>query len=192
MTCTKEQIKILFKNLKIYSYKTAAAKAGMSIGTAKRYAKGAKHLKTIVYKPRTYSTRMNPFGEDWPKIEELLVNDPGLQAKTIFEWLQKEHPNKYNSGQLRTLQRLVRKWRILEGPEQEIVMFAQDIKPGKQSQSDYTYCNSLQITIKGEPFKHMLYHFMLPYSRWEYVQISYSESFETLTDGYTNAVNEFE
>jgi hypothetical protein len=68
------------------------------------------------------------------------------------------------------------------------VMFPQNILPGRQSQSDYTHCNSLEVTIAGVPFPHMLFHFMLPYSRWEYVWICFTESFETLTTGYGRAV----
>ncbi len=192
MTCTKEQIKKLMENLDTQNLELAAAKAGMSVGSAKRYAKGGKHRKVGGYKPRKNSTRKNPFTEDWPQIKELLINDSGLQVKTIFEWLQTQYPNKYQNGQLRTLQRMIRKWRVQEGPEQNEVMFPQDIKPGKQTQSDYTHCNSLKVTINGEPFNHMLYHFILPYSRWEFVQISFSESFETLTDGYTKAVDELQ
>ncbi len=44
------------------------------------------------------------------------------------------------------------------------------------------------VTIAGEPFRHMLYHFMLPFSRWEFVWICFTESFETLTGGYSRAV----
>jgi hypothetical protein len=67
-------------------------------------------------------------------------------------------------------------------------MFPQNILPGKQSQSDYTHCNELGITIAGVFFPHMVFHFMLPYSRWEFVWICFSESFETLTTGFGRAV----
>ena len=59
-----------------------------------------------------------------------------------------------------------------------------------QSQSDYTWCNELGITIAGQPFEHMLFHFMLPYSRWETASIAFTESFESLTEGYAAAVKE--
>src|SRR5262249_23393053 len=57
-------------------------------------------------------------------------------------------------------------------------------------QSDYTSCNELEVTIAGEPFQHLLFHFMLPYSRWETASIAFSESFESLTQGYATAVKE--
>jgi len=48
--------------------------------------------------------------------------------------------------------------------------------------------NALNITIGGEPFKHLLFHFMLPYSRWESIYICYSESVDSLVAGYEKAV----
>ena len=48
--------------------------------------------------------------------------------------------------------------------------------------------NDLNITIHGQLFKHLLFHFMLPYSRWESVYPCFSESFDTLVLGYEKAV----
>ena len=45
----------------------------------------------------------------------------------------------------------------------------------------------LGITIAGEPFEHMLYHFVLPYSNWEYAEVAFSESFAALSQGVQNA-----
>jgi Integrase core domain len=70
------------------------------------------------------------------------------------------------------------------------VMFRQQHKPGQQSQSDWTHCDVLQVTIDGQPFPHMLFHFMLPYSRWETAYIAFSESFDNLVSGYTRALGE--
>jgi hypothetical protein len=44
--------------------------------------------------------------------------------------------------------------------------------------------------VDGQPFPHMLFHFMLPYSRWETAGISHSESFDSLTMGYMKSVAE--
>ncbi|MGH2479038.1 MAG: Mu transposase domain-containing protein, partial [Ktedonobacteraceae bacterium] len=57
-------------------------------------------------------------------------------------------------------------------------------------QSDWTHCNELDVKIDGQPFPHMLFHFMLPYSRWETAHLSHSESFDSLTTGYMKAVAE--
>ncbi len=46
----------------------------------------------------------------------------------------------------------------------------------------------LNITIGGQSFPHLLYHFVLTYSNWEDVSLCYSESFESLSDGVQNAL----
>ena len=184
MTCTRQQMDILMKYSKIYKQEVAAAKAGMSVRTARRYKQSGKRSARA---PREYRTRNDPFEGVWNEICTLLSRDCGLEAKTIFEWLQVQHPGKFSKGQLRTLQRRVREWRATEGPEKD-VKFPQNIQPGRQSQSDYTWCNELRITIRGQLFEHMLFHFMLPYSRWEAVSLAFTESFQTLTDGYRQAV----
>ena len=43
--------------------------------------------------------------------------------------------------------------------------------------------SELGITIGGQSFPHLLYHFVLTYSNWETASICYSESFESLSDG---------
>lgn len=78
-------------------------------------------------------------------------------------------------------------WKALKG-EAKKVIFPQILYPGRQSQSDCTWMNELNITIKGELFEHLLFHFMLPYSCWETVSICFSESLESLTAGYEDAV----
>lgn len=41
---------------------------------------------------------------------------------------------------------------------------------------DFTHCDSLEVTIGGEHFDHMLYEFILSYSGWRYVRICLSET----------------
>jgi hypothetical protein len=134
-----------------------------------------------------WRTRPDPFTEVWPEILTLLEGDGHLQAKTIFDDLQRRFPGKFPDGQLRTLQRHVRQWRALHGPDQE-VFFAQEYQPGQQSQSDFTSMNSLGVTVQGQPFAHLAYHFVLPYSNFEYAELAYSETFEALSQGLQNAV----
>jgi hypothetical protein len=47
---------------------------------------------------------------------------------------------------------------------------------------------SLGITIQRQPFEHLIYHFVLPYSNWETGTICFSESFESLSEGLQNAL----
>lgn len=165
----------------------AALKSGMSENTGRRYRNGA--LSKGKRSPRTYRTRVDPFEAVWPRLEAMLEAAPGLEAKTIFERLIERPDASFTEGQLRTLQRKIRRWRAQHGPEKE-VMFPQEHRAGEYGQSDFTSMNDLRITIGGEPFDHLVYHFMLPYSRWETGMVCFSESFETLIAGFQRAVAE--
>ena len=48
--------------------------------------------------------------------------------------------------------------------------------------------NSLGITINKQAFNHLLFHFILSYSKWESVKLCFSETFENLISGYEKAV----
>ena len=96
----------------------------------------------------------------------MLSANPGFEAKTLFEDLQRRYPGRFSDGQLRTLQRRIKVWRALEGPRREVI-FGQVHEPGALGQSDFTRMDSLKVTIAGQPFNHMIYHFVLTYSNWE-------------------------
>jgi hypothetical protein len=117
----------------------------------------------------------------------MLEINVGLEAKTIFEDLQRRNPGGFADGQLRSLQRRIKVWRASEGPAKE-VFFTQLHHPGELSESDFTHMNKLGITIGGRPFDHLIYHFVLTYSNWETGSICYSESFESLSEGLQNAL----
>jgi transposase len=187
MTCTKAQVRKFMRFRKTHTLEIAAAKAGMSENTARKYVKQRGQI--LLVPERDYRTRQDPFGDVWCELQAMLENDSGLEAKTLMHWLLERYPDKFRPTHLRTLQRRVCQWRALHGPEKEI-FFPQNLQPGKQSQSDYTNCNELEVTIAGEPFEHLLFHFMLPYSRWEAVSIAFTESFQSLTEGYELAVTE--
>lgn len=185
---TDEQVRRLWSLMNRFNQGISAIKAGMAEKTARRYIK-AGLLPSQMKRERYWETREDPFKEVWPEIEELLKNEPGLEAATIFNYIGDKYPGKFQDGQLRTLQRRLRFWKALYGEGHE-VMFPQDIKPGVQAQSDWTCINSLGITITGEKFNHLLYHFILPYSNWETGEICYSESYESLSMGFQNALFE--
>lgn len=48
--------------------------------------------------------------------------------------------------------------------------------------------DSLGVTIARQPFRHLIYHFVLTYSNWETGTICFSESFESLAQGLQNAL----
>ena len=164
----------------------AALKAGMDRKTARKYIKLGK-LPSEITPEHRWRTRQDPFEGAWGEVKELLDGNPGLEAKTIFEFLQREKPGEYQDGQLRTLQRRLRHWRATEGPAKE-VFFPQVHRPGELSASDFTNMGKLDITIRRETFDHLLYHYTLSYSNWETTTICFSESFENLSAGYQNAV----
>ncbi len=165
---------------------TLAAKAGMTEKTARKYLR-AGLLPSQMKQPRDWRTREDPFVSVWPEVKVRLEQAPGLEALTLFEDLQKRHPGKFQDGQLRTMQRRVRAWRGLYGPDKE-VFFPQVHKPGELALSDFTSMNALEITLGGLRFPHLLYHFVLSYSNWEYIEICFSESFEALSSGLQNAL----
>lgn len=165
----------------------AALKSAMSENTARRYRRGA--AAKGARPQRAYRTRPDPFEAVWPEVEKMLEAAPGLESKTIFVRLLERPDASFTEGQLRTLQRKIRRWRVEHGPQKE-VMFPQEHRPGEYAQSDFTSMNDLGITIEGEPFDHLVYHFVLPYSRWETGMVCFSESFETLIAGFQRAVAE--
>jgi ribosomal protein S21 len=165
----------------------AAIKAGMSENTARRYRNGGKGKGSR--EPRTYRTRADPFEGVWPEVEKMLEAAPGLEAGTILGHLFERPDSAYTEGQLRTLQRRIKRWRAEHGPHKE-VMFPQQHRPGEYAQSDFTSMNDLGITIGGETFDHLVYHLVLPYSQWETGMVCFSESFETLIGGFQRAVGE--
>ena len=164
----------------------AAAKAGMDEKTARKYC-DAGRLPSQLQTEHTWGTRPDSFEEVWPELEDMLENNGGLEALTLFEYLQLKEPGRFADGQLRTLQRRVKVWRALEGPAQE-TYFAQLHTPGQLCQSDFTDMTPLGVTIQGCPFAHMVYHFVLTYSNWETASICFSESFEALSAGLQNAL----
>jgi hypothetical protein len=136
---------------------------------------------------RDWRTRADPFAEDWPELEALLKESPGFEARTLFEVLEEKHPGRYAEGQLRTLQRRVRRWRAEQGPDKE-VMLAQRHRAGEAAQTDFTSTATLAVTIAGQLFVHLLCVFTLPYSNWRWATVTLSESLAALRNGVQRAL----
>lgn len=166
--------------------KLAALNADLDPKTARKYIRLGV-LPSDIKVEHTWRTRANPFDQSWEWVQAQLEREPGLEAKTLFDELQRQFPGTYQDGQLRTLQRQVKRWRALEGPAQDI-SFPQEHTPGALCASDFTHMNALKVTINHEPYEHMVYHFVLTYSNWESITICSSESFENLSDGLQNAL----
>ena len=184
---TDGQVRRLFRDLESEKWLAVAGRrAGMDEKTARKYRKlGA--LPSTQKRPRTYRTRKDPLADLWQKVQERLEAEPRLQAKTLFDWLQKEHPGRLTQSQRRTFERRVQRWRATAG-KARTVMFSQVHHAGDLAASDFTSMNSLGVTILGKRFEHLVYHFVLTYSNWEAVTICASESFEALSDGLQNAL----
>src|SRR2546425_12596963 len=110
----------------------AAAKAGMSERTARRYERAGK-LPSELKRPHTWRTRPNPFEEDWPWVVAQLERDPALQGSTLFALLCERHPERYRLTQVCTLQRHIAKWKALHGQPQEVI-FEQRHTPGEREE----------------------------------------------------------
>jgi len=168
------------------SLRQAALRTGMDEKTARKYGK-AVVLPSQSRKAHRWRTRTDPFAEVWQEVELQLEGAPGLEAKTVFEELQRRDPGKYEEGQLRTLQRRIKGWRAVKGPSKE-VFFEQRHEPGQLSASDFTHMSELEVRIAGTRFEHLVYHFVLTYSNWESVRVCFSESFESLSEGLQHAL----
>jgi hypothetical protein len=184
---TDQQIRLFRKALQRgASLSLAAAKAGMDRKTAAKYRLLTK-LPSEVRMEHSWRTRTDPFADVWNWLEEQLNLNHALQAKTLFQALQRLHPDRFPDGQLRTLQRRIQQWRAEQGPAKE-VFFPQVHHPGRLAASDFTHCSELGVTLHGSPFPHLIYHFVLTYSNWETGTICFSESFESLSEGLQNAL----
>src|ERR1019366_1703909 len=82
----------------------AAAKAGMDPTTARRYLR-LERLPSELKKESPWRTRGDPFSDVWGAVQKQIEESPSLEAKTLFEWLQRVHPGRFSDGQIRTLQR---------------------------------------------------------------------------------------
>lgn len=164
----------------------SADKANMDEKTARKYRR-LQRLPSEVTSERTWRTRKDPFVEVWPEVQEQLQEAPGLEAKTLFAWLQTKYSGKFDDSQLRSFQRQVKRWRATAGPAKE-VFFSQVHHPGRLCASDFSHMKSLEVTIGSQTFDHLVYHFVLTYSNWESITICFSESFESLSEGIQNAV----
>jgi hypothetical protein len=146
----------------------AAARAGFSERSARRIENRQFQL---IKKQRNWKTRNDPFESVWQtELVPLLEAEPKLEARTLLQELQNRHVGEYPDRLLRTLQRRVKQWKATSGPEKEII-FRQKHPPGWQGISDFTDAGKLNITIRGEPFPHLLYHYRLSFSGWEYAQV---------------------
>jgi hypothetical protein len=186
---TDQQVRLLRqKRMDGKSQEAAAAAAGMSVRTAREWERGA--LPSQTQTKRSWRTRTDPFDGVWElEIEPLLRRDEDrvLQATTILDLLEQRYPGRFGVGQLRTLQRRIRDWRAVQGPDRE-VFFEQVHPPGREAQIDFTHATELGVTIAGVPFPHLFFEFVLSFSGWRWVCLAFGETYEALMDSIQGAL----
>lgn len=180
------QVRLFMKLRLTNPVPAAAAKAGFSTATGYRIASD----------PALPSQRKAPRGRRRPdpleaifesEIVPLLQAAPGMRAVAIFEEMRRRYPD-LDPGVRRTMERRIRTWRAIHGPEQEVI-FRQTHEPGRMGLSDFTRMGDLGITIAGATLDHQLYHFRLPWSGFEHAHVILGgESYVALAEGLQNAL----
>ena len=167
---------------------TAAAMAGISVATSRRIERDPRPPSSRK-EARDYRTRPDPLEGLWDEeVVPMLVAAPTLRPITILRELARRHPDRIDDGVRRTLERRIRAWRAMHGPERE-VMFRQTQVPGRMGLSDFTDMNGLGVTIAGVMLEHRLYHFALVYSGFEHGEVVLGgESYTALASGLAAAL----
>jgi hypothetical protein len=186
---TDLQVRLLRRKLREgKSQEAAAAAAGMSVRSARQWQRGG--LPSESKAPRHWRTRKDPFAGVWDsEIVPLLESDQdgALQATTILEFLDERYPGRFIPAQLRTLQRRIRDWRALYGPDKE-VYFEQVHPPGREGAVDFTHATRLGVTIRGQLLRHLLFLFRLSFSKWTWIDVAFGETYEALIAGVQGAI----
>lgn len=164
----------------------SAAKAGFSSATGYRIEADPR-LPSQKKAPRG-RRRPDPLADVWDaEIVPILKAAPGLRAIAVLAEIRRRHPE-IGPGIRRTLERRMRAWRALVGPEQDVV-FRQEHPPGRLGLSDFTDTKVLGVMIAGVLLAHRLYHFRLAFSGFAHAHVVLGgESFVALAEGLQNAL----
>ena len=165
---TDHQMRLFMTNRHAHDTTIAAAKAGFSTATGYRIEADPR-LPSQKKAPRG-RRRPDPLAEVWEaEIVPILKAAPGLRAIAVLAEMRRHHPE-ISPGIRRTLERRMRTWRALAGPEQD-VMFRQEHPPGRLGLSDFTDTNVLAITVAGVILDHRLFHFRLAFSGFAHAHV---------------------
>ncbi len=183
---TDQQAKLYMNLRRTHSRQTAAAKAGFSASTCARIE--ADPRLPSQKQTRRGRRRPDPLAPYWDsEIVPMLQATPGLRPVTVLGEMQRRHAA-FSADLRRTLERRIRLWQALHGPEREVI-FRQEHPPGQQGLSDFTDTAALGVSIAGVPLEHRLYHFRLAFSGWQHVRVVLGgESFVALAEGLQNAL----
>lgn len=183
---TDRQMRLFMKFRQTDTTPIAAAKAGFS--TASGYRIEADPRLPSFKRPVRTRRRPDPLEDLFDaEIRPMLEAAPHLRPIAIFEEMVRRHPD-LGSGIRRTIERRVRHWRAVHGPERDVI-FRQVHEPGRLGLSDFTHMGDLGVLIAGEELDHRLYHFRLAYSGFEHAHVILGgESFVALAEGLQNAL----
>ena len=183
---TDQQAKLYMNHRRTHTREAAAAKAGFSTSTGARLDTDPR-LPSQKGSPRG-RRRPDPLAAYWDsQIVPMLRASPGLRPITVLLEMQRRHVS-FPDNLRRTLERRIRLWQALHGPEREVI-FRQEHPPGQQALSDFTDADELGVSIAGVAFEHRLYHFRLAFSGWEQAHVVLGgESFVALAEGLQNAL----
>ena len=185
---TDQQARVYMTDRLHHSQRAAAARAGFSERTARRIE--ADPRPPSQRKSARGRTVSDPLEAVWePVLLPILERDPAVLAITLLRHLQMTDPEAFPDDRVRrTLERRVRDWRALHGPERDVI-FRQTPEPGRMALSDFTDARKLGVTISGQPLEHRLFHFVLAYSGWEHAAVVLGgESFTALAENLQNAL----
>ena len=166
----------------------AASAAGAGFSTATGYRIAHEPVMPSQRPQSRGRRRPDPLADIFDKeILPMLEAAPGLRPVAIYEEIVRRHPE-LGAGVRRTIERRVRAWRALYGPEKEVI-FRQTHEPGRQGLSDFTDMAGLGVSIAGVVLDHRLYHFRLMWSGFEHAHVILGgESYVALAEGLQNAL----
>jgi transposase len=167
----------------------SARQAGVDRKTAGKYVRAGEGPGERK-RARSWRTREDPFEAVWPQVAGWLESNPSLEATTAFEDLQRKHPGEFEEGQLRSLQRRFRAWKLENGPARKPVYFEQEHEPGRLLELDWFHPRDFEVRVAGERYRHLICHCVLTYSNWEWAIPCRSESFASLKSTLQGALRE--
>ena len=183
---TDHQMRLYMSFRQTHDTAVAAAKASFSTATGYRIENDPR-LPSQKKAPRG-RRRPDPLAKIWDaEVVPILKAAPGIRSIAVFDEIRRRHPG-LNPNIRRTLERRMRIWRAVEGPEQDVI-FRQEHEPGRLGLSDFTDMSELGVAISGVPLEHRLYHFRLAFSGFEHAHVVLGgESFVALAEGLQNAL----
>jgi hypothetical protein len=118
---TQQQVKLYMSYRTKQSQVQTTAKAGIFQRSARRIEKDERQTNKG---PLQYSTRKDLLNGLYEKhLIPLLKENSALRPITLLDVLNDKAPEQFDKSHLRTLQRHVKRWRVKEGPEQEVIFF---------------------------------------------------------------------